>query len=191
MSKVEFPHFWGHDIDGWVFKCNSLFESEETPDHKKIAIAMVHLEGSALHWHKRFMKDYVGRAHITWEGYCEHMRIRFSSKHEAPAEELKDLRQAGVVREYKNAFDALLIKVGQLPEDIMLGMYVGGLFPDIRARVRAMRPTDLDEAQQFAQLQEEVSRNPRRTHGGEHRGKTQADFARGQGELPMGNKDLL
>lgn len=55
LSKVEFPHFWGEDIDGWVFKCNSLFEMEDTPSNKKIAIATIHLEGSALHWHKRFM----------------------------------------------------------------------------------------------------------------------------------------
>lgn len=74
------------------------------------------------------------------------------SKHEAPVEELKNLRQARVVREYTNAFDALLTKVGQLPEDIMLGMFMAGLFPDIRVRVRVMRPVDLDKAQQFAQL---------------------------------------
>lgn len=71
------------------------------------------------------------------------------SKHEAPAEKLKNLRQTGVVKDYTNTFNALLTKVGQLPENIMLGMFVRGLYPDIRARVRAMRLTDLEEAQQL------------------------------------------
>lgn len=108
------------------------------------------------------------------------MRVRFASRHETPVEELKNLRQTGIVREYTNAFDALLTKVGQLPEDIMLGIYMGGLFPDIRARVRFMRPTSLDEAQQFAQLQEDVSCNRRRAHEGESRGKGQSDLVRGK-----------
>lgn len=93
----------------------------------------------------------------------------------APAEELKNLRQTGVVREYTNAFDALLTKVGQLLEDIMIGMFVGGLFPDIRARVRDIHPTDLEEAQQFAQIQEDVSRNRSRTFEGEHNSKSHGD----------------
>lgn len=135
---------------------------EGTSGDRKISIATLHLEGSALHWHKRFMRDFVGRANISWEVYCEHLRNRFVSRHE----ELKNLRQAGGIREYKDAFDALLTRVGQLLDDIMMGVYVGGLFPDIRAWVRAMRPEDLYEAQQFARLQEDVSRNPRRTHGG-------------------------
>lgn len=180
LSKVEFPHFWGEDIESWLCKCNSLFEMENTPDNRKIFIATSHLEGPALHWHKRFMRDFAGRVHITWEVYCEHMSVRFMSKHEAPVEELKNLRLTGVVREYTNAFNALLTKVGQLPEEIMFGMFVGGLFLDIRARVRAIRPTDLEEAQQFAQLQEDVSRNPRRTYGGEYKSKSHGDTSRGQ-----------
>lgn len=72
--------------------------------------------------------------------------------------------------------------MGQLLEDIMLGMFVGGLFPDIRARVRAMRPTDLEEAQQFAQLKEDVSCNPRRTYEGEDRTKSHGEASRGQGD---------
>lgn len=97
------------------------------------------------------------------------------SKHEAPAEELKYLRQTGTVRGYAYSFDALLTKAGQFPADIMVGMFVGGLYPDIRACVRAMRPTDLEEAQQFAQLQEDISRNPWRSYGGEHQTKNSGE----------------
>lgn len=90
---------------------------EGTSGDRKISIATLHLEGPPLHWHKRFMRDFVGRANISWEVYCEHLRIRFASRHEAPTEELKNLRQAGGIREYANAFDALLTKMGQLPDD--------------------------------------------------------------------------
>lgn len=71
------------------------------------------------------MRDYAGRANITSKVYCDHIKLRFETKHEAPGEELKNLRQTGSIREYTNAFNALLTKVGQLPEAIMLGMFVG------------------------------------------------------------------
>lgn len=38
MRKVDFPHVFGEDIDGWLFKCNSLFEMEGTTGNKKIPL---------------------------------------------------------------------------------------------------------------------------------------------------------
>lgn len=63
---------------------------------------------------------------------------------------------------------------------------MGRLFSDIRARVRAMRPKDLDEAQQFAQLQEDISRNPRRTYEGEQRSKNSGETSKGQMDKGLG-----
>lgn len=70
------------------------------------------------------------------------------------------------MKDYIDAFDTLLTKVGPMSEDMMMGIFVGGLFLDLRARVRAMQPTSLDEAQHFAQLQEDIAKAPRRGHGG-------------------------
>lgn len=81
--------------------------------NKRISIAALHLEGPALHWHKRFKRDFAGRANITWEVYCDHIRLRFEIKQEALTEKLKNLRQVGSVREYTNAFNTFLTKVGQ------------------------------------------------------------------------------
>lgn len=49
LSKVEFPRFWGEDVDSWIFKCDSLFEMEGMTGNQTIAIATLHLEGPALH----------------------------------------------------------------------------------------------------------------------------------------------
>lgn len=92
LSKVDFPHFWGVDLDGWLFIWDSLFEMKRTPEDPKIQIATLHLEGPALHGHKRFMRDFPGCANMTWTQYCEHLSRRFAAHHETPSEELKNLK---------------------------------------------------------------------------------------------------
>lgn len=51
VSKIDFPHFEGRAVDGSSPKCNQLFELDEVPADLKIQIAVIHLDGPALHWH--------------------------------------------------------------------------------------------------------------------------------------------
>lgn len=43
-----------------------------------------------------------------------------------------------------------------------------------------MRLADLDEGQRFALLQEDISQNPKRTYGGEHKGRNSGEASKGQ-----------
>ena len=55
VSKVDFPKFEGHDVQWWVYKCESFFGVDGTPENVKVRIASIHLEGKALLWHQSYM----------------------------------------------------------------------------------------------------------------------------------------
>ena len=54
LSKIDFPHFDGEDVQGWVYSCEQFFEVDNTLKNIKVKIASIHLEGKALLWHQSF-----------------------------------------------------------------------------------------------------------------------------------------
>ncbi|KAG8368991.1 hypothetical protein BUALT_Bualt15G0103800 [Buddleja alternifolia] len=51
VSRVEFPHFNGDDLRGWLYKCEQFFEVDETPPVAKVKVAAV---GSIQQYLDRF-----------------------------------------------------------------------------------------------------------------------------------------
>ncbi|KAG8371328.1 hypothetical protein BUALT_Bualt13G0076300 [Buddleja alternifolia] len=67
VSCVEFPHFGGDDLRGWLYKCEQFFEVDETPPLAKVKLPSVHLQGKALQWHQIYMKGRLTREMPNWE----------------------------------------------------------------------------------------------------------------------------
>ncbi|KAG8379598.1 hypothetical protein BUALT_Bualt07G0105500 [Buddleja alternifolia] len=44
VSRVEFSHFNGEDLRGWLYKCEQFFEIDDTPPTAKVKFVVVHLE---------------------------------------------------------------------------------------------------------------------------------------------------
>jgi len=51
LSKIDFPHFDGDDVHGWVYKCEQFCKVDNTMDNTKVKMASIHLGGKALLWH--------------------------------------------------------------------------------------------------------------------------------------------
>jgi len=118
LSRVDFPKFDGGDVQGWVYKCESFFGIDGTPDHAKVRVASIHLEGKALLWHQSYMRSVNLGQWPVWERYKEAILSRFGRKpFDDPLSELMKLRQTGLVEHYQDAFDALLIRI----EDLLVG----------------------------------------------------------------------
>ena len=47
-NNLDCPHFDGQDFLGWFIQVQQFFESTSIPDHEKILMVMIHLEGKAL-----------------------------------------------------------------------------------------------------------------------------------------------
>ena len=55
-TKLEVPRFAGDDVEEWLFKIEQFFVLDRTAEQSKVSLVALYLEGSALHWHKSFIK---------------------------------------------------------------------------------------------------------------------------------------
>lgn len=115
----------------------------------------IHLEGKALKWHLNFMKTRKDDE-ISRETYLSHMEARFSdAKHINPMVQLKQLHQVTSVDEYIEAFDDLLTEL-DIPEQVAMDCFLGGLHLDVQSTVHAFKPPNLPNMMQMARIQERM-----------------------------------
>ena len=113
---MDVPKFEGCDAQGLVYKCESFFGIDGTPDNAKVRVASIHLEGKALMWHQSFMRSFAHGQWPNWVRYKEAIMGRFGQQpFDDPLSELMQLRQVGSVEQYQDAFYALLIRIEDLP----------------------------------------------------------------------------
>ena len=61
----------------------------------------------------------------------------------------------GIVAEYKRDFEFMSASITGLPDEVLEGTFVKGLKPEIRAKVRVLKPIGLGPLMELAQLVEE------------------------------------
>ncbi|PWA76090.1 hypothetical protein CTI12_AA130250 [Artemisia annua] len=97
---------------------------DETPENMKIRIVAIHLKGRALEWHQAFMKDMEGK-NISWQR----------------------------VDDYNSDFNALRNQV-DVPSELLLDFYLGGLPNEILHTIQLLDPKSLNQAIKLAKIQE-------------------------------------
>ena len=94
LSKLECPRFDGTDFKGWYLKMEQFFVVDHTRDQDRVRTVMMHLEGKALQWHQRFMKNQRSLSEVDWNQYMLEMRNRFSdNEFTDPMLEIVSLKQ--------------------------------------------------------------------------------------------------
>ncbi|KAG8384286.1 hypothetical protein BUALT_Bualt04G0102600 [Buddleja alternifolia] len=157
VSRVEFPHFNGEDLRGWLTKCEQFFEVDDTPPTAKVKLDAIHLEGKALQWHQMFMKGRLTRQVPNWEEYIRALSDRFGQLvYDDPMSELVNLKQVGNVQHYLDKFDEI-VNCLELPDQYALSCFLGGLKSEISVNVRMFGPKSLQEAISLAKLQEQAN----------------------------------
>ncbi|KAG8391132.1 hypothetical protein BUALT_Bualt01G0156100 [Buddleja alternifolia] len=143
VSRVEFPHFNGEDLGGWLYKCEQFFEVDETPSATKVKLASVHLEGKALPWHQMYMKERLTREIPNWEEYVKALNDHFGALiYDDPMADLVNLKQLGNIQQYLDRFDEI-VNCLDLPNHYALSCFLGGLKSEISVNVRMFRPKSL------------------------------------------------
>ena len=69
MGKLEFPKFYGDDVQGWMYRIKQFFSIDEVHDDDNIKIVSIHLHDRALMWHLQYLKIYG--ENVTWPMYEE------------------------------------------------------------------------------------------------------------------------
>lgn len=151
-STIEFLHFYGDNLRGWIYRCDQFFEVDETPPHTKVKIASVHLDGKALLWHQAYMKGRITREVPMWEEYVRAMSARFGTReYEDPMTEMVSLRQTHSVQQYLDRFDELHNAL-DLPDQYAMSCFLAGLKQEISGLVRMFKPQTLQDAVSLAKL---------------------------------------
>ena len=108
-SKLECPNFENENFKGWLLKMEQFFKADQTRDQDRVHMVMMHLEGRALQWHQRYMKNQNNLQEVIWTQYIQDMRICFGNNdYIDPMLELVGLKQTNTVDGYYGEFESLL-----------------------------------------------------------------------------------
>ncbi|KAF2289912.1 hypothetical protein GH714_039140 [Hevea brasiliensis] len=141
IKKVELPNFDGVDPVAWLARAEQYFAINNTREEMKVQLALVCMEGPALHWLRwlRLRTPNLSWSQLTLEllhRYGGNMRIN-------PYERLSTLRQDSSVDAYIDAFVALVSQIEGLSDQQYLGFFLSGLRDDIRVRIHSQDSTDI------------------------------------------------
>nr|GEU89675.1 gypsy/Ty3 retroelement polyprotein [Tanacetum cinerariifolium] len=151
LIRIEFPKFSGDDVKDWVYRCKQFFKVDGVPDERKIQLASMHRFDASLVWYQQYVKKYPDNT--PWEHFEVEVVKRFGVLYDDPIVELKNLKQTGSVQTYQEAFKALLNRV-DLPELVVMSIFIGGLKPEVRTLIRMFQATTLSETYGLARMQE-------------------------------------
>nr|GEW46137.1 retrotransposon-related protein [Tanacetum cinerariifolium] len=151
LIRIEFPKFSGDDVKDWVYRCKQFFKVDGVPDGRKIQLASMHMFDATLVWYQQYMNKYLDNT--PWKHFEVEVVKRFGILYDDPIVELKNLKQTGSVQTYQEAFEALLNRV-DLPELVVVSMFIRGLKPEAGTPMRMFQATTLSETYGLARMQE-------------------------------------
>jgi len=151
LAKLDFPKFDGsEDPTSWVCRAEQFFDFQGTSEDDKLPLAAYHLEGEAQLWYQLFKES---EDEPTWELMKNSLHVRYGpTQFDDFYGDLTKLKQTGTVREYQAQYEGLMSRAGRLSANQQIGGFVSGLKENIRAEVRASRPSTLIEAVGLARL---------------------------------------
>ncbi|PWA46618.1 Ankyrin repeat-containing protein [Artemisia annua] len=141
LRKLKMPLFDGEDVYGWVYQAERFFEVQGliTPG-ERLRAAVLSLEGSALSWFRWINNR---EPFISWEELKRRLLHRFQSS------------QEGTAREYVTLFERMAAQLPGLSEEVLEGIFIKGLKPELRTAVRTHQPSNLSQAMDLTLLIDE------------------------------------
>lgn len=105
--RLELPTFGGIDPNGWIARVEQFFELQNTAENQKIPLAMICMEGSALHWMRWLPQT---NPSMRWPMLMMELIKRYDGRHSGnELERLCSVRQTSSVDEYIDEFVELVI----------------------------------------------------------------------------------
>ena len=93
---------------------------------------------------------------MSWEDFKRRLLARFRPSQEGTFhEQFLAIRQTGTVAEYRRDFEMLSAPLNGLSMEVMESTFVKGLKPEVKAKLRLMRPSGLGQIMELAQLIED------------------------------------
>ena len=102
--KIQMPNFNGLDPLGWLAHIEQYFQINHKLDSLKLQLALVCMEGTALHW-ARWLED--RSSNLTWPEFRKQLLRCYAGKMTAnPYEFIVATKQSRSINEYIREFEA-------------------------------------------------------------------------------------
>ena len=151
--KMELPIFSGDDAPGWLLRIERYYTVNGIEGDERMDLVLVALEGRALNWYQTW-EDQV--LFPTWNQFREAVLRRFQpGVVKDPFGPLLRVRQVGSVMDYIEQFEHISGPMRNVDREIMKGIFVNGLKPELRAEVKSLELGSLAEIKDRALMLEE------------------------------------
>ena len=151
--KLDFPHFNGDDLIGWIYRVEQYFSLHNTCDFNKVPLASFHLEHEALQWFCWYIKDHE---EPQWIDFCQLLLQRFGpSGFDDFTGALTKLRQIGTMREHQIEFEKFVKHMEGLSNAFYRSCFISGLKDTIQSKVKMFCPNTMMEILGFTKLVED------------------------------------
>ncbi|PHU23907.1 40S ribosomal protein S12 [Capsicum chinense] len=179
-ASVELSRFSGEHPDAWVFQVERYFTFYSILPEQQLSMASFYLDGTALEWYRWLFRN---KQLVDWTHFASKLLIRFRKRElEDPEGRLAKLRQTSTVADYQARFEAFVNETADIPDTLMVKLFVSGLCLDIKTNVLVHKPSTLDEAISLAHTHEQ--------HLNLEKGPMQPSFARPNLYYPTLSLDL-
>lgn len=126
----------------WIQDCEQYFTVFQVGEDKKVAIAGIHLQGTARKWFQIYT---VGDNSMRWSEFCKKLEARFGIREqELLYDNFKQLEQTSTVNLYFAQFEKyqeqLREKMPSLTEAFFVESFIGGLQSPIKETLKLMAP---------------------------------------------------
>nr|GEW78350.1 ankyrin repeat-containing protein [Tanacetum cinerariifolium] len=145
MRKLKMPLFDGEDVYGWVYQAERFFEVHGlNTTGERLRAAVLSLEGPALSWFRWINNREPFR---NWEELKRRPLHRFQSLQDGNLhEQFFSISQQGTARDYVTLFERMAAQLPGLSEEVLGGVFINGLKPELRTLVRTHQPANLSRA---------------------------------------------
>ncbi|KAH6810002.1 kinesin 3 [Perilla frutescens var. frutescens] len=159
-NHLSFPNFHGENPEAWISRAEQYFQLNSTPEARKVEVALVAMEGAALHWFQWTQSRFPN---LPWSRLKHELLRRYGEDPMANTfEALMYTKQTGTVNDYVDLFISRLVHVPGLSDSYYLGMFLHGLRDEIRLQIRAKDAKDLFDTIHLAR---EIERELRAVRG--------------------------
>ncbi|GJR89881.1 putative CCCH-type zinc finger family protein [Tanacetum coccineum] len=154
LRKLKMPLFDGEDVYGWVYQAERFFEVQGlNTTGERLRAAVLSLEGPALSWFRWINNREPFRS---WEELKRRLLHRFQSSQDGNLhEQFFSISQLGTARDYVTLFERMAAQLPGLSEEVLGGIFIKGLKPELRTAVRTHQPSNLSQAMDLTLLIDE------------------------------------
>jgi hypothetical protein len=146
---MDFPHFDGNNLVGWICQCEKYYQMAGAPEEYKVHLPQLYFVSQADVWLRR---SGLLKQQLSWTQFNEEVTHRFldHSSYEL-TEKFNSIKQNNLsVSEYTDQFEELMADVqeenSQISESWFVRCYVNGFKDSIKSQLRPLKPTSLTDA---------------------------------------------